>query len=189
MDSSWIHPFWGEILSFTPSGNSRIMSVRKPVMLNRMKMQPATKTAAKAAWYGKPLPKQMVKVKKALVPMPVHVYPGLMAPPSIVIVQSVRSTGLGFISFIDEWTTCILQKIRSWCQHEGVVWQDAHQPATAEGCQCSGTHQFFTFARDDQTQHPTIHWENISHCQECCDSRTDLCDMGGSSFLDVKRIR
>ena len=39
-------------------------------MLKSMKMQPATKTAAKAASYGKPRPKQMVKVKKAFVPIP-----------------------------------------------------------------------------------------------------------------------
>ena len=39
-------------------------------MLKVMKMQPATKTAAKAAWYDKPRPRQIVKVKKAFVPMP-----------------------------------------------------------------------------------------------------------------------
>ena len=59
-----------EVLSLTPSGKSRIIRVRKPVMLKVMKMQPATKTAAKAAWYDKPRPKQIVKVKKAFVPMP-----------------------------------------------------------------------------------------------------------------------
>ena len=51
-------------------GKRRIISVRNPVMLKRMKMQPATKTAAKAASYGKPRPKQMVKVKNAFVPIP-----------------------------------------------------------------------------------------------------------------------
>ena len=60
----------GKILSLTPSGKRRIISVRNPVMLKRMKMQPATKTAAKAASYGKPRPKQMVKVKNAFVPIP-----------------------------------------------------------------------------------------------------------------------
>ena len=59
-----------QMLSLTPSGKSRIIRVRKPVMLKVMKMQPATKTAAKAAWYDKPRPRQIVKVKKAFVPMP-----------------------------------------------------------------------------------------------------------------------
>ena len=41
---------WSKMLSFTPSGKSRIIMVRSPVMLKSMKIHPATKTAAKAAW-------------------------------------------------------------------------------------------------------------------------------------------
>jgi hypothetical protein len=73
----------GKILSLTPSGKRRIISVRNPVMLKRMKMQPATKTAAKAASYGKPRPKQMVKVKNAFVPIPPDVEKSSSRPPTL----------------------------------------------------------------------------------------------------------
>ena len=77
---------------------------------------------------------------------------------------------LPFFGVSCNWTA------HTWCQHKGVVRQNAHQPATTKGCQCCSTNQLFTLAQDDQTQHAAVHWKNICHCKK----RRNACQGGWS---------